>query len=943
MSVFQSFAYCSPFNVFCISESWLSGSIYDHEIISSDYVLYRNDRASRGGGVFIAVHNSIPSSLICAPSDLEIVCISLSSSHIILCTVYIPPACGEDYLLSVINHLSDIVSSNKKCIIVGDFNLPDIHWSSLSCTSILSHHFCDFIFDFNLSQHVMVPTHTQGNVLDLVVTSPDVNISNLMVTHPAPCIASDHFIISFIPQCNSPCHNNHKPMYVFNFSKADYDSICSFLLDVDFSVCLQSSNIEFIWAVIKSVIYHAMCLFIPKFCLRSHQDPPWINSSIRHQTNCLRTLRRRFRSKPSPHIASKIDCIEKHLQQCIASAKSSYESQLLSFIRQKGTSQVFKYIRNITSHNSIPNAVYLHRTSANNDLEKANLFITYFHSIFTKSSFQCPNPMLLAYPNSTICEIFITEDEVFQALTSLDPSKAAGPDGIGPKLLKHCALALYQPLHHLFCLSICQSYIPQEWRRHLVKPIHKSGDKSLVHNYRPISLLCVTSKVLERIIFNHILSFINTKITTCQFGFMRHRSTLQQLLSFLHSIYNASSHCCRTDVVYLDFRKAFDSVAHNELLLKAWNLGIVGKTWYWLRTYLSNRSQSVSINSVTSTPLPVISGVPQGSILGPLLFLIFINDLPDVVLSSKVLLFADDAKCFKSISGHSDSLQLQEDLNRLAHWSTTWSLPFNNSKCSVISVNPGCQQSGTSLSYHLFSTHLSKQSMQNDLGVIVTSDLRWRAHLQSIMAKAYKVLGLLRRLFTSVGCPDAKRVLYVSLVQPKLLYCSPIWRPCVLSDIRALEYVQRRATKFILSRTDINYRLRLLHLRLLPLVMILEMNDIMFFIKSLKEPCNHFDISRYVTFSSGNTRFASSVKLRHSLVYNNSTRNFYFNRLPRLWNSLPVIDIEQSIPVIKRKLYQHFWEHFQQNFDPDIICSYHYLCPCSKCCSLPICYNYSSL
>ena len=463
-----------------------------------------------------------------------------------------------------------------------------------------------------------------------------------------------------------------------------------------------------------------------------------------------------------------------------------------------------------------------------------------------------------------------------------------------------------------------------------------------MQNYRPISLLCVTSKVLEKIVFNHILQFVQDKISQYQFGFMLHRSTLQQLLILLHSIFE-SSQKSQSDLIYLDFKKTFDSVAHNELLFKLWHMGITGNTWKWLLAYLWNRSQCVSINSSVSSALPVVSGVPQGSILGPLLFLIYINDLPDVLSSSQVLLFADDAKCFKTISSVCDSMCLQDDLNKLSQWSNTWSLPFNVQKCCVLSVRPTQHLSYFSFFYHLNNTQLTNKTAHSDLGVTLTSDLRWRDHIVSVIAKSYKVLGLLRRVFSSVHSPQAKKVLYLSLVRSKLLYCSPIWRPHLLTDIKALENVQRRASRFIVHNSILNYRHCLLNLHLLPLMMVLEIYDILFFIKSLKEPTDYFDISRYVSFCSGQTRLSSHRKLRHAPpTSNNSSRNFYFNRLPRLWNSLPLLDISQSISTIKTKLYQHFWDHFTANFDPDNLCSYHYLCPCANCSSLPVTYNFDS-
>ena len=254
-----------------------------------------------------------------------------------------------------------------------------------------------------------------------------------------------------------------------------------------------------------------MCLFIPKIRLRSRQDPIWFNPSIHHQINCLKTLRRKFRSQPSPQRAARIEFLELQLQQCLSSAKSEFESQLLLSMHQNGISKVFRYVRSITGQNNIPNTVHHLGLSAETDVEKANLFNSYFHYKFTRSSFRCPNSHLLPNIHPKLSDISISEEEVYQALTSLDPSKASGCDGIGPKLLKHCALALCQPLHHLFSLSLSQSYIPSEWRRHLIKPIFKSGEKCIVQNYRPISLLCVSSKVLEKIVFDHILRFVNEK------------------------------------------------------------------------------------------------------------------------------------------------------------------------------------------------------------------------------------------------------------------------------------------------------------------------------------------------------------------------------------------------------------------------------------------------
>lgn len=531
------------------------------------------------------------------------------------------------------------------------------------------------------------------------------------------------------------------------------------------------------------------------------------------------------------------------------------------------------------------------------DLEKASLFNSYFHSVFTRSTYNIPPLNQLPTPTTVLSEVGLSELDVFEALLSLEVSKSAGIDGISPRILKKCAPALYKPIHHLFMLSLSQHYLPLEWRQHLITPIFKSGNKSSVCNYRPISLLCVISKVFEKIIYIKMVPFVSNFISSSQFGFRPKHSTTQQLLVLLSAMQDSFCSTSQADIIYLDFKKAFDSVPHNELLVKLWSLGITGTLWKWLRAYIHDRYQCVRVGQSTSKLLPVLSGVPQGSILGPLLFLIYVNDLPSVARHSRLFLYADDAKCLKNVFSLSDCHCLQEDLLLLSSWSQKWNLDFNENKCAVLRLCPKrpCFQ----LDYTLQNTPIRCVESIHDLGVVFSSDLLWNDHIKFISSRAYRVLGLIRRSFSSNLDSTTKRSLYIALVRTQITYCSQVWRPHLLKDIISLERIQRRATKYITGDFTSNYKTRLLSLRILPLMMYLELLDIMFFIKCLKNPdSNAFSVHSYVTFSTNPTRAGAHLKLTHTFTKSNITGHFYFNRLPRLWNSLPPINLNQSTPSI---------------------------------------------
>ena len=554
-----------------------------------------------------------------------------------------------------------------------------------------------------------------------------------------------------------------------------------------------------------SVIYIAISMFVPKVHVNLHNSPKWYDSDIRHHLKCLRTLRRRFKCHPSSNLRSRIDNSELLLELKMLNAKSSFETNLIKSLHSGNSSVVYKYVRSITGSNNLPATMCLGEKSSSCDKEIAQLFNEYFHSIFNTTVFELPPVTLLTRPNHFIGDITMSATDVYEALVALNPTKSMGYDGIGPSLLKFCALPLHEPLHHLFLLSLSQRYLPQDWRVHLIKPINKSGNKASIENYRPISLLSSFSEVLEKIVHQNIIEFVNTYVSPRQFGFLPNRSTLQQLILFFECLFEKLCYAHQVDVIYLDFKKAFDSIVHNILLHKLWSFGITDNLWEWLHAYLTSvfqlmvtkQVQCVSVNGTVSDFLPVVSGVPQGSILGPLLFLIFINDIPAFSKFSTLFFFANDVKCSKDITSMEDCSLLQSDLTALLDWCSMSSLHLNYHKCSVVHYH--LRESPFLYNYHLNEFKIVVNDQCKDLGVITSSDLNWRNHYNHIMSKAYNMLALLCQVFSSVTCVSSKRLLYVSLVHCHLMYCSPLWRPQFIVDIKQLESVQRRATRFIVN------------------------------------------------------------------------------------------------------------------------------------------------
>ena len=315
-----------------------------------------------------------------------------------------------------------------------------------------------------------------------------------------------------------------------------------------------------------------------------------------------------------------------------------------------------------------------------------------------------------------------------------------------------------------------------------------------------------------------------------QHGFLNGKSTETQILSVFDNISKVLDGGGQTDIIYLDFSKAFDSVPHHLLLHKMKSFGFNGTLLSWFSSYLSNRKQRVVIEGENSEWLPVVSGVPQGSILGPFLFILYINDMVSQVSDgSCVSLFADDAKVIRKIACRLDYILLQRDLNDLFNWSKIWLLNFNISKCKLLRIARVIKYC---VDYHIDDVKLECVTEFPDLGVKIESDLSWHSHVTSKVKRANSLLGFIKRTLGFNSSVQSKQTLYLALIRSTLMYGSTVWCPN-RGDMKLLEGVQRRATKYILNDYTSDYKLRLKKTNLIPLNYYKEYRDFCFMYKCI--------------------------------------------------------------------------------------------------------------
>ena len=762
--------------------------------------------------------------------------------------------------------------------------------------------------DHGLSQLVNEPTR-QANVLDLIlINNPTLASSTKVVPgisdHDCPIVEVDV----------RPSRKQQARRKVPVYSKADWDGLEEYMQHVvaDIASKAATATVEELWQLFRAGIEKGTATFIPQKQLRSKQNLPWINGKIRQ----LMKKRDRLHKKLNHHrkqnepIPLEIEEEIRRLKNVIqAETRRAYWRHLESiFTPDEDSSQyegMKKFWRFIKHNRSDCGGIPLLKSEdqkVTSSKAKAEVLNEQFKKAFTTETALPPNLLPEVSPFNTMPEIDITAEGIEKMLERLKSGKAPGPDEIPALVLKKLSKVVAPALCAIFTVSYQTGEIPEDWRLANVVPVYKKGDKTDPENYRPISLTCIACKMMEHIIASNIMSHAsdNNILHPLQHGFRAKKSCELQLIGFVSDLINNMEENKQTDIIVTDFSRAFDKVGHRRLLHKLEHYGVRGHNIRWIANFLMNRRQRVVLDGTTSSDVEVESGVPQGSVLGPCLFLFYINDLPEQ-MSTSVRLFADDTIMYMTIQSEEDAKLLQEDLDKLSSWSSKWLMELNARKCHSISVTR--KRTRYHHQYTLNGTVLDSVPSAKYLGITITTDLKWNQHISNICQKANNTLAFLRRNLR-IHSTQLKTTAYQTLVRPLVEYGCTVWDPHTAGCIHQLEMIQRRAARYVLNRyhntSSVSEMLEQLgwsslekrreHLRL---TMLYKMHN------SLVD----FNMEQYIQPITRPTRTAHPYGYLIPLSRTEQHMQSFFPRTVRQWNSLPQEAImAPTVEVFRRHL-----------------------------------------
>lgn len=807
------------FSAIGITETWLQDST--HLVDINGYEFIHKHRSSRpGGGVGLYLSNDLDYTTrvdVNIDEVAESLFVEINRSqgkNVIVGVIYRPPNQNINEFINKYNELVTYVSKqNKLCYIMGDFNLDLMKFQDHLATSEFLEGMYSNMFYPLITRPTRITTHTATLIDNIFTNDPNNHLNGLLLND-----ISDHLPIFAILHGNID-HNssNNNPTMTRVRSKENINKFKEQLRNIDWMEIEGYNNPHSAYTSFleKYTKVYNTCFPLKRTKTKYNvNNKPWLSKGLLKSINRKNKLYKKYLSSPNPNSESCYKNYKNKLNHSLRIAKRLYyEKKLIdSKSNIKNTWKILNEIINKKNRKSkLPSTFKINNQETSNPTEIANKFCSYFSSIGPELAKSIQNPsktshksFLTSHFTNSIVLSPTTEKEIKEIVSNLQAGKAAGYDNIPVDMIKQTIEYISKPLTHIINLSIAHSIVPDELKIARVIPLYKAGDPTDFTNYRPVSILPCFSKLFERVIYNRFIKYINKHniLNKNQYGFRKQHSTSHALIDLVDKITSAIDRKEFTIGVFLDLSKAFDTVNFDILFDKLEYYGIRGLALDWVKSYFSNRSQFVQYNEYCSSAQTITCGVPQGSILGPLFFLLYINDIDMVSDMVDLILFADDTNVFSS---HKDLQCLIEiitnEIDKLSKWFIANKLSLNIKKTNLMVFQPR-QKKTYNIQLSINNQQIKQVEKTVFLGLIIDSHLTWKLHIAHVANKISKSIGILYKssfyLFKS-----SLRVLYFSLVYPYLQYCTAVWASTYPTNLRRVQILQKRALR-VLNKSNFN-------------------------------------------------------------------------------------------------------------------------------------------
>lgn len=873
-----------------VTETWLRPDIADGEVALQGYELFRCDRGDgrRGGGVALYIRQDLGPSEFRPRTDYPEqawgkIRDKRGRDHYIGVVYRSPKHDSTEHKNAEIicNLLSEMGARNM--ILLGDFNYGHIDWGLMRMEPGASPDtatFLDCIENNFLTQHITEPTRV-ASTLDLVITR-DPHIIHDIAIHE--CLSSsDHNMISGLIDFEG---SRYVQKLGYDYRRGDYEAINEELHRIDWDgYLIGDTNSR--WIRFRDKISQLQKEYVPtREARKGRKKAIWMTNRALKSVDRKRKVFRKYKDSRHPAVIAQNKITRKE----VTAARRNYEQKLAENIKSD-TKSFYAYARNMSSSKLRPTVIQNSRGSDSVTTEETcDIFNEYFTSVFSQETMNnMPEPVavFVGEEEDRLGSLRVNRDDVVRALKRVREDKAAGSDEMSPRIITKITDSIADPLCNIFNSSLSDGIVPDDWKRANVTPIHKNGSRLQASNYRPISLTSQLCKTMETILREKLVGHLEglELVYDTQHGFRKGRSSLSNLLTFLDRATRILDSGQCLDVIYLDLAKAFDKVPHERLRRKLKSHGIVGEVGRWIGNWLRDRKQRVCINGKESSWRNVTSGVPQGSILGPVLFLMYINDF-EVGVENEVLKFADDTKLFGVVSGKDSAMSIQRDLNKLLRWTDQSLMEFNIDKCRVMHMG----NKNIEFRYKMKGCELKSVDSECDLGIEIRKDLKVSDQCTKAYNKANRVLGMIHRNIRW-KTPDMMLRLYKTLVRPHVEYCTAAWSPYYKKDKDKIEKIQRRMTRMVEGMRDIEYGERLKKLGLVTLEERRNRADLVQLFKMYRGLTRPSFDSMFQLVKHDRTR-GHTLKLAKHCTSLNIRHNFFSERVVDNWNRLSTHVVE---------------------------------------------------